>query len=62
MQAVGQLAGGIAREHREGLKCILISDYTEDELRQQMAGGDFVFLPKPISLKQLAGTVKEMID
>jgi two-component system, cell cycle sensor histidine kinase and response regulator CckA len=51
-----------AREHRVGLKCILISGYAEDEFRQQMADEEFVFLPKPFSLKQLAGTVKEMIE
>jgi two-component system cell cycle sensor histidine kinase/response regulator CckA len=50
-----------AREHRDGLKCILISGYAEDEFRQQMAEQEFIFLPKPFSLKQLAGTVKELM-
>ena len=51
-----------AREHRVGLKCVMISGYAEDEFRQQMADQEFVFLPKPFSLKQLAGTVKEIIE
>lgn len=51
-----------ARELRTEMKCILISGYAEDEFRQQMAEQEFVFLPKPFSLKQLAGTVKEVIE
>jgi hypothetical protein len=32
------------------------------KIRQQMAEEEFVFLPKPFNLKQLASTVKEMMD
>ena len=54
----------LIRETRQILgdvKCILISGYAEDEFRKQMAEEDFVFLSKPFTLKQLAGTVKEVL-
>ena len=50
------------REIRPGIKVICISGYAEDRLRDRMGGADSVhFLPKPFSLKQLAGKVKEVI-
>ncbi len=50
------------RTHRPQLKVIFISGYTEDSFRQHLDGeGGIHFLPKPFSLKQLAGTVKEVL-
>ena len=47
---------------RPDLKVIFISGYTEDRLRQQLDDGEEIyFLPKPFSLKQLAGKVKEVM-
>ncbi|MDR3515166.1 MAG: ATP-binding protein [Azospirillaceae bacterium] len=51
-----------ARANRPDLKVILISGYTEDRFRDNLDGGEIVhFLPKPFSLKQLAGKVKEVL-
>ncbi len=45
------------------LKVIFISGYTEDNFRQRLGDeADIHFLPKPFSLKQLAGKVKEVIE
>jgi two-component system, cell cycle sensor histidine kinase and response regulator CckA len=50
------------RPHYPDLKVIFISGYTEDRFRQQLDGREHVdFLPKPFSLKQLAGKVKEVL-
>jgi two-component system cell cycle sensor histidine kinase/response regulator CckA len=45
------------------LKVIFISGYTEDNFRERLGNEtDIHFLPKPFSLKQLAGKVKEVIE
>jgi two-component system cell cycle sensor histidine kinase/response regulator CckA len=49
-------------EHPE-LRVILISGYAEDTARNGLADlKDIHFLPKPFSLKQLAGTVKDVLS
>jgi len=57
---------GLVREVREihpDMKVIFISGYTEDSFRQRLdADSDIHFLPKPFSLKQLAGKVKDVIS
>jgi two-component system, cell cycle sensor histidine kinase and response regulator CckA len=51
------------RETRPDLKVIFISGYTEDNFRQRLdSDSEIHFLPKPFSLKQLAGKVKEVIS
>jgi two-component system, cell cycle sensor histidine kinase and response regulator CckA len=51
------------RETHPDMKVIFISGYTEDEFRQRLdSDSDIHFLPKPFSLKQLAGKVKEVIS
>jgi len=56
---------GLIREVREivpDMKVIFISGYTEDAFRQRLDSGDRIhFLPKPFSLKQLAGKVKDVL-
>jgi two-component system cell cycle sensor histidine kinase/response regulator CckA len=50
------------REMRPELKVICISGYTEDSFRKRLDFSDNIhFLPKPFSLQQLAGKVKEVI-
>jgi two-component system cell cycle sensor histidine kinase/response regulator CckA len=50
------------RAFRPDIKVILISGYTEDRFRDQLDGSHHVtFLPKPFSLKQLAGKVKDVL-
>jgi len=50
------------REDRPGLRVICISGYSEDALRQRIEEDTNIhFLPKPFSLKQLAGTVKDVL-
>jgi two-component system cell cycle sensor histidine kinase/response regulator CckA len=45
------------------LKVIFISGYAEDSFRQRLdSDNEIHFLPKPFSLKQLAGKVKEVIS
>jgi len=45
------------------IRCIFISGYAEDAFRDNDAPlGDFAFLPKPFTLKQLAARVKEVIS
>ena len=45
------------------LQVVFISGYAEDSFRQQIGQTENVhFLPKPFSLKQLAGKVKEVMD
>ena len=44
------------------MKVIFISGYTEDAFRKRLGDeSDIHFLPKPFSLKQLAGKVKEVM-
>jgi two-component system cell cycle sensor histidine kinase/response regulator CckA len=51
-----------ARKHRQDMKIIFISGYAEDAFRRNLDRDEpFSFLPKPFSLKQLAGKVKEAI-
>jgi two-component system cell cycle sensor histidine kinase/response regulator CckA len=51
------------RETYPDLKVIFISGYTEDSFRQRLdSDSEIHFLPKPFSLKQLAGKVKEIIS
>ncbi|HTV89362.1 MAG TPA: PAS domain-containing protein [Stellaceae bacterium] len=51
------------RETHPDLKVIFISGYTEDNFRQRLdSDSEIHFLPKPFSLKQLAGKVKEVIN
>ena len=46
-----------------GMKVIFISGYTEDAFRKNLDEGEVVhFLPKPFSLQQLAGKVKEVMQ
>ena len=50
------------RQLRPDMKVILISGYTEDRFREHIDNTGLVyFLPKPFSLKQLAGKVKEVL-
>jgi two-component system cell cycle sensor histidine kinase/response regulator CckA len=57
---------GLVREVREthpGMKVIFISGYTEDSFRQRLdTDSEIHFLPKPFSLKQLAGKVKDVMS
>ena len=51
------------REMHPDMKVIFISGYTEDSFRQRLdSDSEIHFLPKPFSLKQLAGKVKEVIS
>jgi two-component system, cell cycle sensor histidine kinase and response regulator CckA len=51
------------RQTHPDMKVIFISGYTEDAFRQRLdSDSDIHFLPKPFSLKQLAGKVKEVIS
>ncbi len=51
------------RESHPDMKVIFISGYTEDSFRQRLdSDSEIHFLPKPFSLKQLAGKVKEVIS
>jgi two-component system cell cycle sensor histidine kinase/response regulator CckA len=51
------------RESHPRLKVIFISGYTEDSFRQDLdQGADVRFLPKPFTLKQLAGAVKDVLQ
>jgi two-component system cell cycle sensor histidine kinase/response regulator CckA len=50
------------RETHPDLKVIFISGYAEDSFRKRLGEGEQVhFLPKPFSLQQLAGKVKEVM-
>ena len=50
------------REDHPDMKVIFISGYTEDTFRKNLDEGEVVhFLPKPFSLQQLAGKVKEVM-
>ncbi|WP_222873144.1 response regulator [Hankyongella ginsenosidimutans] len=48
---------GKARELIPDLRVILISGYAEEQLRQLMDSTNFIFLPKPFSVQQLAEVV-----
>jgi two-component system cell cycle sensor histidine kinase/response regulator CckA len=51
------------RETHPDLKVIFISGYTEDSFRQRLDDSeDIHFLPKPFTLQQLAGKVKEIME
>src|SRR3954447_13722302 len=53
----------VVRETHPDMKVIFISGYTEDAFRQRLdSDSEIHFLPKPFSLKQLAGKVKEVIS
>jgi two-component system cell cycle sensor histidine kinase/response regulator CckA len=50
------------REKWPDMKVVFVSGYTEDRLREQFKSGEVIyFLPKPFTLKQLAGKVKEVM-
>jgi two-component system cell cycle sensor histidine kinase/response regulator CckA len=50
------------RDQWPNIKVVFVSGYTEDRLREQFTSGETIyFLPKPFTLKQLAGKVKEVI-
>src|SRR5579875_299939 len=52
----------VVRETRPTIKVICISGYAEDGFRKRIAANaDIHFLPKPFSLNQLAGKVKEVM-
>ncbi|HEY8352597.1 MAG TPA: response regulator, partial [Sphingomonadales bacterium] len=55
------LVKAIQERHRN-LKIIFISGYAEDAFRKNLGPTEFSFLPKPFSLKQLAETVKEVLE
>ena len=51
------------RESRPDLKVIFISGYAEDAFRKSLSRPEEIeFLPKPFSLAQLAGKVKDVIE
>lgn len=51
------------REKWKDIKVIFVSGYTEDRLREQFTSGEVIyFLPKPFTLKQLAGKVKDVME
>ncbi len=51
------------RERYPGMKVIFISGYAEDDFRESLEREQGIhFLPKPFSLDQLAGKVKEVIS
>ncbi|HEY0524667.1 MAG TPA: PAS domain-containing protein [Stellaceae bacterium] len=52
----------LVRETHPDMKVIFISGYTEDAFRKRLDhDAEIHFLPKPFSLKQLAGKVKEVM-
>src|ERR1700691_3785735 len=56
------LVQALRRTHPD-MKVIFISGYTEDSFRKRLGDeGHIHFLPKPFSLKQLAGKVKEVMQ
>ena len=51
------------RDRLPNVKVIFISGYAEDAFDKNLDEGEhFIFLPKPFSLKQLAATVKEVLE
>ncbi len=54
---------GKLREGDPDIKVIFISGYAEDAFKKNLGEGEeFVMLPKPFSLKQLAATVKKTLE
>ncbi len=51
-----------ATQRRPDMKVIFISGYTEDAFREKVDREQISFLPKPFSLKQLARTVKDVLQ
>ncbi|MCP1335041.1 response regulator [Futiania mangrovi] len=52
-----------ARKSRPDMRIIFISGYAEDAFRKSLKKDEnFTFLPKPFSLKQLAATVKDVLN
>ncbi|MEC9402709.1 MAG: response regulator, partial [Pseudomonadota bacterium] len=51
------------RKTRPDLKIIFVSGYAEDAFEENLPPGEqFFFLPKPFTLKQLATTVKDVLN
>lgn len=50
-----------ARKHMPDLPVIFVSGYAEDVFRQNLEAEEFLFLPKPFSLKDLASHVKSIL-
>jgi two-component system, cell cycle sensor histidine kinase and response regulator CckA len=51
------------RKRNPDLKMIFVSGYAEDAFEKNLPeGGQFAFLPKPFTLKQLVAVVKETMD
>ncbi len=58
----GATLARLVRMERPGIRVILMSGYAEDVAPGLVGGEDGIhFLPKPFSLKQLAGKVKEVL-
>jgi two-component system cell cycle sensor histidine kinase/response regulator CckA len=53
-----------AELRRRGIKAkvIFVSGYAEEAFAKNLPEGDFGFLPKPFTLKQLIETVKEYLE
>jgi two-component system cell cycle sensor histidine kinase/response regulator CckA len=59
----GATLARLVRQERPTIQVILMSGYSEDVAPEKVAGeDDMFFLPKPFSLKQLAGLVKEAMQ
>jgi two-component system cell cycle sensor histidine kinase/response regulator CckA len=53
----------IAQNRRPGMKVIFISGYAQEVFESNLKPGlEYSFLPKPFSLKDLAGRVKEVLS
>ena len=51
------------RKLNPNLKMIFVSGYAEDAFEKNLPeGGQFAFLPKPFTLKQLVAIVKETME
>lgn len=58
----GATLAKLVRQERPQMQVILMSGYAEDVALGEFSGKDGIhFLPKPFSLKQLAGKVKEVM-
>ena len=54
---------GELRQRQPDIKFIFVSGYAEDAFAKNLpADAKFGFLPKPFSLKQLASTVKDVLE
>jgi two-component system cell cycle sensor histidine kinase/response regulator CckA len=54
---------GELRRRQPDIKFIFVSGYAEDAFAKNLpADAQFGFLPKPFSLKQLASTVKDVLE